>query len=353
MRPDSPNDSSIIRDASQWLARSDRGLTPTEQQALTQWLDADKRHADAYSQMRSTWGALDMAGELADQAEMARELDEQTRIRPRTRLLMWRPTLALAAAVAFAALVGAWRWHAPVPVVDAASTANYRVIPNSVQRLVLADGSVAELRGDDSVIETSFTAAERRVRLIRGEAHFEVVKDPARPFAVVAGPIAIRAVGTAFNVQMDAANLTVVVTEGRVSLAQETQPSAGATPREPAPLAPPLEAGQRAQLAREVASNVPRPVKVDSLSAAELDAVLSWQATWLVFDATPLEDTIKAFNRYGSHRLVLGDASLRGRQLAGKFRADNVEGFLRLLELTMNVKVVRREGREIVLESQN
>lgn len=59
--------------------------------------------------------------------------------------------------------------------------------------------------------------SERRVALQRGEAHFEVHHDPARPFVVQAGGSSIEAVGTAFNVYLrDESKLEVLVTEGRV-----------------------------------------------------------------------------------------------------------------------------------------
>ena len=58
---------------------------------------------------------------------------------------------------------------------------------------MLPAGSRAELR-DDARLSTEFTAGVRRVVLDRGEAHFEVQKDPARPFVVVAGRLEVRAV---------------------------------------------------------------------------------------------------------------------------------------------------------------
>ena len=60
----------------------------------------------------------------------------------------------------------------------------------------LDDGTVVELNGG-AEIEVQFTAAERRLRLVRGEAHFQVAKNPLRPFVVEAGGVAVRAVGTA------------------------------------------------------------------------------------------------------------------------------------------------------------
>lgn len=353
MPPSSPTDNSISQDAARWLARHDRGLNPQEQREFDAWLAGDSRQAAAYERVCAAWDTSERAKEVPELARMAQELDEQTRARPLRRAWPWYPAFGLAAAAAVAVFVGVWQWRAPASLRPEAGaiTANYRVIPNTVRRLVLEDGSIAELRGSDSAIQARFTPGERRVLLLSGEVHFEVAKNPNRPFVVAAGRITVRAVGTAFNVQLNVANLAVVVTEGRVSVASEPERAAGAPRQKSEQLAPLLTAGQRASLARETPTHAPVLLKIDTLTTSELDELLAWQATWLVFDRTPLADTIEAFNRHGSKHLVIEDAALRTRRLTGKFRTDNVEGFLRLLERTMDVKVERRSEREIALVS--
>ena len=59
------------------------------------------------------------------------------------------------------------------------------------------------------------------------------------------------------------------------------------------------------------------------------------------------------FNRYAADRhgitLVLGDPILRAKRLGGVFRADNVTGFVRLLEQSAGVRAHRRDEHTIVL----
>jgi transmembrane sensor len=353
MPPSCPIDDSISQEAARWLARHDRGLHPQEQREFDAWLAGDPRQSVAYERVCAAWDACERAKDVPELARMAQELDEQTRARPLRRAWSWHPAFGLAAAAAVAVFVGVWQWRAPAPLSPetGAVTAAYHVIPNTVRRLVLEDGSIAELRGSDSTIQANFTTGERRVLLLSGEVHFEVAKNPNRPFVVAAGRIAIRAVGTAFNVQLNAADLAVMVTEGQVSVTSAPAREADAAEQQSEPLAPLLAAGQRASFARETPTHMPVLLKVDTLTASELAEVLAWQATWLIFDGTPLADTIEAFNRHGSHHLVIEDAALRTRRLTGKFRTGNIEGFLRLLERTLDVRVERRAEREIALMS--
>ena len=102
------------------------------------------------------------------------------------------------AVAAAAALVLAAGWWTLRSVVSLPPAAHYVTTVGGYERVMLADGSVLELNGDTEA-EVRFTAAERRVRLARGEAHFTVAKNSARPFWVEANDVAVRAVGTAFN----------------------------------------------------------------------------------------------------------------------------------------------------------
>ena len=91
------------------------------------------------------------------------------------------------------------------------------------------------------------------------------------------------------------------------------------------------------------------PVKPLLLSSLDLSRVVAWQGTQLVFDRTPLEDAVTAFNSFNPCQVVLGDAALRTRKLGGTFRADNVDTFVRLLEAGFDITAEQRSDLEIVL----
>ena len=55
----------------------------------------------------------------------------------------------------------------------------------------------------------------RKIRLLRGEAHFVVAHDPGWPFEVFAGRGRIKAVGTAFSVRLTDDRVKVTVFEGK------------------------------------------------------------------------------------------------------------------------------------------
>jgi transmembrane sensor len=337
--------------AAAWLARHDRGLGAAEAGEFAAWRAADPRHGPEFDRLQAEWAGFDLAKADPALAAMARRLDEATRPAVRRRRhAVWAWTGGLAAAAALAVAWTGW-WRTP-GVTPAPAAPSYRVVPSLARTLTLADGSAVGLRGD-SEVAVDFTPAERRVRLLRGEAHFTVAKNPDRPFVVSAGIVAVRAVGTAFNVRLDPATVEVLVTEGRVQVAaapaSPAAPAAGEPPLPEALTAPTLlAAGERVSVALAPAVEAP-PVEVVPIRPAELEQLLAWQNTRLVFNRTPLGEAVEAFNRHGTHRLELGDPALGGRLLGGTFRADNAEGFVRLLEQSDGLRAEHRADGTIVL----
>jgi transmembrane sensor len=216
-------------------------------------------------------------------------------------------------------------------------TAEVAALAAPCERRTLEDGSVVDLnRG--AAVEVDFTATERRVTLVRGEANFTVAKDVARPFIVTAGGVAVRAVGTVFNVRLGGAGVEVVVAEGRVQV-----DAPGGAAQDGAQV---LAVGQSAVVPLAKVAATPQIV---TLTEAQLAARLAWQPRLLDFTNAPLSEIVADFNRRNPVQLVVGEPALGGLRLSAAFRSDNVEGFVRLMESDFGMRAEWRSEREIVL----
>jgi len=335
------SDEEVAQTAAQWVVLGDRGMNATESKALSEWLAADPRHAAEYARVQRGWTSLDAIGAVPALASIADAIENRLKARRRKRRI-WFLASGLLAAAAVAAAFLLWPGSKPGPVPVAIETAakNYVVLASTAHRKQLPDGSVAELNGD-SQIETEFVPAERRVRLVRGEANFVVAKNPERPFVVSAGRVRVRAVGTAFNVRIAPGLIEVLVTEGKVHVADAPDGgagwSSGAARIGGEPFGRALVASERAVI--HTAAGAEAAVTVDKPTPAEFDEALAWESTRLVFDQTPLDQVVGAFNRYNIHKLTLADPALRERTLTGIFRTDNLAGFIRLLPASVDVMV--------------
>lgn len=324
------SDEEVALAASGWIVRHNRGLTAAEQDEFSSWLAADSRHGEWWAKRRQAWLEFDVLTEWRPEhsAEPNPDLLATPRRRLSGRKWILPGTLALAAGIAVALVV-----LRPVPA--GKSVPVVAVAPGYESR-ALDDGTVVELNGG-AEIQVRFTGSERRVRLVRGEAHFQVAKNPLRPFVVEAGGVAVRAVGTAFDVLLGGEAVEVLVTEGRVRV---DPPAALAAAR----VAPEVSAGQRVVVALTGGAS---PV-VTAVTDEEIARRLAWQPRLLDFSATPLAEVAAEFNRRNRTQLVLADPALREMPIVASFRSDNLEGFVRMLELSAGVSA-ERTGDTVVL----
>ena len=337
--------------AARWVARRDAGLTASEEGEFERWRAADVRHDAALRHFSAAWSVL-------DRPLRADAVVGTLRRRSRRR----RQRGAVIAVVAFGVLfAGVWQWRADPDraVLPLAAPSGLVVAP---EKRVLQDGTLVELKAG-AEIAVAFTDTLRRVTLLKGEAHFQVAKNQHWPFAVDAGGVHVRAVGTAFSVQRDLAKVEVVVTEGRVAVekpvaalpAAEASPLVERSAPTPSQAIAYADAGQRVVLSVAATTEPPAVVAV---SAEEIAERLAWRAPRVEFSGTPLAEAVAMMNRSvgtesGRLQLVIdpASASLAKEPISGLFRADNTETFVRMLELSLAVQVERR-GNHILLKKR-
>lgn len=332
----------IAQEAAEWVARNDRGLNEAERRELMAWRRANPLHEAEWARIERTWSKLDELARVPALDVLADAVIASAQARRRRqRRAGWWLTTSLAAAAALAVAFFQPRTAPSVPFAGTLSQ-NVHVIESTLTRQLLPDGSAAELNGA-SRVEVEYTATERRVRLTEGEAHFVVLPDAGRPFYVTAGPVTVRAVGTAFNVRLDPERVEVLVTHGKVKL-ERADPAPAEAPTE---VVPAMVQGQRASVSRSEATAL--PVEVAEVARPEIEEALGWQSTRLVFNNTPLSEVVEGFNRYNRRKLKLGNVQVGSRPISGVFRADNLDAFVRLLPSLVDVKAEQRTPSETVL----
>jgi transmembrane sensor len=360
MKP-APKDNAAAADAAlddaaaAWLIERDGGFPPGRARAFAAWCAADPRHAAAVARVERTLALLDELPAVEARLPAAAGQRQPTSVSWSFRRFFAAPAFAAAAAVVVLAL-GLWgfaAWRTP-------PAESYAAGSSAPRRIALRDGSLVELRAG-AAVRVEYSAAARRVALDRGEAHFEVAKDAARPFVVAAGGVAVRAVGTAFNVRLAPASVEVLVTDGTVALARagdgrwemgDAKPVADRPAHLPSsnshrPIRPEVElcAGQRATVALAPAA-VPQVAPADS---AAIRAALTWRDPAVSFTDAPLAEVVAQFNRRNAVQLALADAELGARRIGGVFALDQAEAFVRLLAQDGDLAADRRGENEIVL----
>lgn len=345
--PAEEDDAAIREAAAEWAVKQDRGMSFEQRSALTRWLEADARHAEAWRRATSTWETLGCISPRLAHAVLAEAAHRRRR--------QWGTALGLAAAAAIALV---WFGRSPRGTVDAVAVAPApAAAAHGARAVTLSDGSTVWLSTGCEFAER-FSIAERRVSVAGGAARFQVAKDPSRPFVVRAGGVEIRALGTAFNVNFRAAALEVLVTEGAVRVQPMATEPVRSSPAEtsdgvraePAPDGSAVvAAGQRALIESGPAAGRP-VIAVSRVAAKELAAAVSWQDTVLKLGGATLAELAAEFERRTGQPIRIQDAGLAAKRIGGRFRMDDVDGFVRVLEEHYAIKARRGADGVISLD---
>lgn len=205
-------------------------------------------------------------------------------------------------------------------------TARHATGMGEVLRVPLPDGSSLVLNSD-SEISFDFSKSQRQVRLVKGEALFEVASDPARPFSVVAGPTRVTAIGTAFSVhRRQGGDLEVVVREGTVDVD-------GGDPQ-------PVRVTANFKASTRPGFNV----EIEPLQLEETGRRLAWSDGMLAFDGDTLAQAAAQFARYSTVRILIDDPEIAQRRVAGLYSATDPEGFATAVAAGMGLRVERSDG---------
>lgn len=336
--------------AGQWLAKRDSGAwSESDEAEFNSWLEQSTLHLVAFVRLEAAWNharRLRALGANVRPGEVP--TPEQWQLDPVFQRCT-APVSGQAGTKAATAAVGSrkrWGLVASILALIAAGLilyarpfgSTYRTPIGGVASVPMSDGSKVTLN-TDSRIRVAVTETERRVELDRGEAFFEVAKDPSRPFVVAAGTKRVVAVGTQFSVRRDGDEVRVFIAEGTVRIEDATTPAIRVGTNEDSILT--LSAGSIAR-----ASDA--GVLIQETTVPEIETYLSWRTGHLTFRDTALADAIAEFNRYNDRKVVIEDPAVAAIRVSGKFRANQFEAFLRLMEQGFPVRA-RRVGEEIVL----
>lgn len=332
--------SSITREACAWIVQLDSDTPPSREDlaALREWMGRGPAHRAEIARLAVLWGKLGLLTELA--AARPADIDNIAARRNRSRR---RLSFAAAATLALAAFGTLWLNVFGPPGND---HVRYLTGVGEQRRILLQDGSRVMLN-TDSLAVVDFSGVERRVRLVRGEAHFEVHKDADRPFIVQAGDGQVRAVGTAFSVRLWGSVAEVNVTEGKVELAaasigsSSSNGAAGDTKTRPRRALAILEAGYTARLDKQVET-------IAALSDEEMARRLTWRQGMLVFSGDRLDSVVREVNRYTTRPIEFSDPSLGELRFGGQFKIGETEALFSALSEGFDIDAHQEGGRTVL-----
>lgn len=263
------------QEALDWLLHMQAHPSDADVQVqLSAWLEQDPAHRRAYRKAERVW-------------QLSAQLDFQptSQVRPTTpQRFPPRALLACAASLLLTALL-----YALPPQAD------HRTARGEHVQLLLEDGSKVML-GSDSAITLDFTAQQRHVRVLQGQAFFQVRRDAQRPFLVEAERLQVNVTGTAFAVDFAEQTVGVAVHSGSVQVSQADQHDAIA-----------LGAGEEMLLGRLQGEWLHQQLPPGQVAA--------WRNWKLLVRDRPLAEVVEALRDYVPGVVLLTDTHLGEQRL--------------------------------------
>jgi len=341
----------ILRTAQDWMVRIQLGdasgpgeAAGKRMEALAAfeiWRNADPAHAAAYD-------ALLRSVRLTDCADNENYI-AQSRL-PRAPFPRRHPWLSGAIAASLVATIGlsAQRAGYLPPILGGVSATRSPstdldalkvTLVGESRRIDLPNGSWVLLDAD-SELRIRYSAGQRRMRLDRGRARFNVAHEPGRPFIVDAGDSMVIAHGTIFDVAVGARGAHVALLRGEIEVrpASAGGPSAARKPEAARYLKP----GEGMGLVPNASMPEPQAVSANSFD---------WVSGRLAFADTPLVDAVEEMNRYNARKIVLDhgvDADLR---ISGGFDARAPQAFAGSVAQALHLLVKKLPDGQILLQS--
>jgi transmembrane sensor len=333
-----------------WEVLHDEDVSAADHRDFAHWVTRGPERVAAYLRVAQLQGALhdnrlrwpasspeQLIREARESPEDVVPLQPETeasvasRRRPRMPLARPRIAFGLAAAVLVALGLG---W------LTLAGPQRFHTSFGEQRSFLLGDGSRVTLNSA-SKIEVRLGNNRRSLRLLEGEALFEVAHDPARPFEVLAGNAVLRAIGTQFDVDGRPDRTIVTVVEGRVALV-----SVNGQPQETASNRTTLVAADRIVISDTGA--------LASEHGIDVSAALSWIHHQLIFKQRPLGEVADEFNRYNRDRIEIRGAALRAQEITGTFQSNDSASFIAFLASIPGVRITvdGRGNHSVALETR-
>jgi len=201
---------------------------------------------------------------------------------------------------------------------------------SAIRNVTLPDGTTAVLDAD-SAIAVHYTAGERRIELLHGDAWFDVKHDGSRPFRIAALGGVTEDVGTAFEVRRDTARVSVGVSQGLVRVAAPEDGVRGVEVHE----------GERVNYVPDGPVTFDRPVGAEEIA--------TWRRGQLVIDGATVADAVARIGRYRNAPVfIMGDVS-GARPISAVFRTDRPDEALEAVAATAHLQMLRLPGGVILL----
>jgi ferric-dicitrate binding protein FerR (iron transport regulator) len=218
----------------------------------------------------------------------------------RKKTLQVTMLLKVAAMLLLVSAIGIWGWNSYNHKQSEQFITVYTPA-GRLKTLILPDGSKVSLNAASKIsFPSRFTSENRKVTLV-GEAYFDVVHDPQKPFLIYTGKVKTQVLGTSFNVKAytNEPKITVAVITGKVG----------------------VMAGRLSVLLtpNQIADYNAKDGKLLKGTISDASALKAWTNGQLVFRNQPFNEITRTLTRRYNTNIIIQNDRVAGAILNARF----------------------------------
>ena len=199
--------------------------------------------------------------------------------------------------------------------------------------VVLPDGSKVWVNSDSRLSYGSRFNQKERVLSLEGEAYFEVTPDKDRPFIVETDELAVRALGTSFNVKSyeEEKDVSTVLMTGKVEVTSDYDRLV-------------LNPNERIVFNKQTGH-------MEKSTVENTGDYINWKYNALTFNGETFENIVHTLERYYNTRIVFESETLKKYRFTGTPGNTSLESILQILSLTSPLSYEVRDSMIILREN--
>ena len=295
--------------------------TAEEREAMEAWMADSEENAKYIEQLKSLWANAESFS-LLDSIDLDQNWQGvQSKVNQQkagNSKIFWRIAAAVVFIVSASFLAKSLLYSPPEQL---------SITAQEQSDFTLPDGSVVTLKKGATLKYPEEFEDERRV-VFEGEAFFDVVSNPQKPFIINADDTETMVLGTSFNLKTATSHtgFELVLVEGKVSFS---------TPNEKVVLTP----GQRVALGPngllEKTENTNRNFQ-------------AWQTGTLVFENAKMSDVFQDIGNAYNVRFEMENAAFASCTLTARYDQEDLDSILNTLEILFNTSFNKQQETILV-----
>lgn len=303
-----------------WLAKLESSkLTVEQEQAFMRWLEMSPRHQAAYIKVEELW----QRGEVLNRL-------------PENRMnFIWMTRWLTIPATCAILLVGIFLYSHMSSTLS--ESYDIQTARGEFKRISLLDGSDIALN-THSQLSVAVTNNRREVFLEKGEAFFDVNRDPNRPFIINSHFGSVRVLGTQFSVRVLENDIEVTVLGGKVEIGHYNQNN--------------HQFHAQAVVIKDQQlsmSDAEEGVLPDEVNAHQL---LSWRDKKLIYERARLDTVIEDLRRYYPQTVLLANSEMAEMEITAVIQIAEFETTVKVLAHSLAITpIFSDDGTQVTLQA--